>query len=138
WSSSSFATAPDITPAAAVDRAIVRAGGRTCGRSSNRTAAVQRAKPCWQGSRGRCRPERPPVASAVAFADQYAPETPAIDGDDAALRPWAERASGLLAFMHRYSGCTFGGGIYRVHALSEVGTWTRNCEEAFPAFQNRV
>jgi len=68
----------------------------------------------------------------------YAPDNPPVPGDHRILDAWETGARGLKDFMVRYSGCSFAGGMYRVHAVADIPKWTRICVEAFPRFANRV
>jgi hypothetical protein len=74
----------------------------------------------------------------VAFSTAYMPDTPAVPGDQRAIEAWKQGALGLHDFMLQYSGCSFAGGLYRVHAVAEVDRWTQICVEAFPEFAHRI
>ena len=45
---------------------------------------------------------------------------------------------GLGEFFENFSGCSFGGGLYRVHSFQEIEKWNQVVGEAFPEFANRI
>lgn len=47
-------------------------------------------------------------------------------------------APGIAALFERWSGASFGGGIYRVHRAQDVARWTENLVAAFPAWRGRI
>jgi hypothetical protein len=78
------------------------------------------------------------VEGVVPISMALVPDTPAIPGEHRVIDAWEKGAPGLHDFMLRYSGCSFAGGLYRVHAVSEIQKWTQLCVEGFSAFANRI
>lgn len=48
------------------------------------------------------------------------------------------KAAGLSEFFENYSGCSFGGGLYRVHSFQDIEKWNEVVGKAFPEFSNRI
>jgi len=44
----------------------------------------------------------------------------------------------LNELLHRFSGCSFNNGIYRVHSFEQIEKWTEIISLAFPDFANEV
>lgn len=71
------------------------------------------------------------------FAERYPP-------DCESQHPAESYARALLGFartpewLARYSGCGFGGGIYRLYSPDEVEIWTAAVCESFPEYAGRV
>jgi hypothetical protein len=78
------------------------------------------------------------VEGVVPISMALVPDTPAIPGEHRAIDKWDKGAPELHDFMLQYSGCSFAGGLYRVHAVSDVEKWTQLCVEGFPTFADRI
>lgn len=47
-------------------------------------------------------------------------------------------ATGLEELFSNFSGCSFNGGLYRIHAFQDLSKWNQYVSEAFPDFSERI
>lgn len=48
------------------------------------------------------------------------------------------KSTGFQEFMQCFQGKSFGSGLYRIHKLNNMESWTKRIEHAFPDFQDQI
>jgi hypothetical protein len=76
----------------------------------------------------------------MPFGEHYQPDGPSSSpGQSLAVLDQLEaHAPGIKAFFEKYSGATFGNGVYRIHPVEEIAKWTAIAEEMFPKYKKRI
>jgi hypothetical protein len=74
----------------------------------------------------------------MGFVSNYRADFDPTLQDGSKLNYLEPRAPGIVEFLSHYGGLSFEGGLYRIHAVTDMAKWTAMVSAVFPGFKDRI